>query len=726
MRGSHRITAGLVAAAAAAAIAPHAGAVQIFGVAAGANNTGFMSPSNAFRTALFPTVTVGGENASGQKGVIAANSTSLNSVNVPGYPRSIAFGPSHVIAALDNGLVVTWGDPGEWLGRVASADPDPIPGAASPGHLRDARQVAAGNATSYVLTNKGKVWSFGSNIDGALGNGTLGGTSMTPIQLPDLQGIVQIASQCYSAAVVDADGNVWAWGRNADGQLGQGASGSASGTPARVPLPVPVVSVAVGCSHMLAMTAGGQVYGWGRNAEGQLGLGNTSPQYSPVPIGSLSNISAIAAGASHSVVLVGDGSIRTFGDNGEGQLGTGGIGGQLSTPQAPAGVTHVTSIAAGWYHTVLGVQSAASAPPYSTGNPLVRMHTAGNNFHGQLGRGTLFTDSGAFALAVSLGAPPTIRHTALSVTDGSNMLWRNVSTGENVFWGSNSILPASPYAYLDPAPVPWQVIGTADLNFDRASEIFWYNTATGEIAFWSHYPSTPGPTDSSPGTAALVDYGSIGVTPPATNWRPVAVGDIDGDGSADVIWRHLGTGEISAWYLSATGAVLRGQSLGVPGAAWSVVNTGDFDGNGIHDIFFRNTATGEAAAWLMTAVPGKYRSVSYGPVNLTYTPQVITDLDGDGRSDVFWRNQSTGANYLWYINGTAVDGHATMPAPSAWRAQQSWLVTASNAFAAIIWRNTSTGEVGYWTYPDRAAGTIDPLQVVILGTVPLAWQLTAQ
>jgi len=195
--------------------------------------------------------------------------------------------------------------------------------------------------------------------------------------------------------------------------------------------------------------------------------------------------------------------------------------------------------------------------------------------------------------------------------DGSNIQWRNTTTGQNVFWGGSASTPANPSAFLDSAPVQWQVIGTADLNFDRASEIFWYNTATGEVAFWSLYPTTPLPTGTTAGTAVVVDYAIIGLSPPAAQWRPVAVGDIDGDGSADLIWRNLGTGEIIAWYLSATGSVLKSTSLGVPGTAWTVVNTGDFDGNGIQDIFFRNTSTGEAVAWLMSGVPGQYRAVSY-------------------------------------------------------------------------------------------------------------------
>jgi hypothetical protein len=164
----------------------------------------------------------------------------------------------------------------------------------------------------------------------------------------------------------------------------------------------------------------------------------------------------------------------------------------------------------------------------------------------------------------------------------------------------------------------------------------------------------------------------------------------------------------------------------VPGAAWSVVNTGDFDGNGIHDIFFRNSTTGEAAAWLMSAVPGLYRSVSYGPVDFTYAPEVITDLDGDGRSDIFWRNHATGDNYIWYINGAAVDGHPTVPASLAWRAEQAFLVVSPTAFAAVIWRNSATGEVASWTYGNRSAGTVLPTFSSVIGTAPLAWQLTAQ
>ena len=715
----------LLVAAIAVACAPLAGAVQIFSVAAGAYSTGSMAFYSGI-SPIAPGIVVGGDNTYGQKGVIAANNTSLNLVVVPSYPRSLAFGTAHVIAALDDGSVVTWGDQGPWLGRNAPVDPDPTPAAANPSYLRDARQVAAGGNTSYVLTNKGKVWSFGTNASGELGNGTIGGTSITPLLLPSIQSSVQVSAQCANAAIVDVAGHVYAWGDNSAGQLGQGAAGGASGAPTLVPLPAPVVRVAVGCFHMLAMTAGGQVYGWGRNLEGQLGLGNTLPQPSPVLIGSLSNIASIAVGAYHSVALVGDGTIRTFGLNVDGQLGVPG-GGQQNTPQTPAGVTHVTSIAAGFYHTVLGVQSATAAPPFTSGYPLVAMASVGDNSSGQLARGTLGTDISTvrtspwlLALLPRSGtrrSPSPIRRTS----SGAIRPPERTSSGE----------AAAPF----PPPRPRSSISrrwSGRSSAPATSTSIAPPKSSGTTRSPARSPSgrsIPPPLGrprTTAGTAVVVDYASIGVTPPSTQWRPVAVGDIDGDGSADIIWRNLATGEISVWYLSATGAILRSISLGTPGTAWSLINTGDFDGNGIQDIFFRNTATGEAAAWLMSAVPGLYRAVSYGPVDLAYTPQLVTDMDGDGRSDIFWRNQSTGDNYIWYINGTVVDGHATVPAPTAWRAQQSYLTLAATTFAAIIWRNTSTGEVASWLYPGRSAGTINPAATSILATIPLAWQLTAQ
>ena len=157
-----------------------------------------------------------------------------------------------------------------------------------------------------------------------------------------------------SAAVVGAlslpaaqppSGNVWAWGDNQWGQLGNGTT-----TGSFVPIAVSglsnVVAIAAGGAHALALLSDGTVRAWGMNEFGQLGNGTTTTSSVPVTVSGLSNVVAIAAGSWQSYALLSDGTVRAWGDNSIGLLGNGTYGGYSSTPVV-SGLSGVVAIAAG-------------------------------------------------------------------------------------------------------------------------------------------------------------------------------------------------------------------------------------------------------------------------------------------------------------------------------------------------------------------------------------------
>ena len=136
--------------------------------------------------------------------------------------------------------------------------------------LSGAVAIAAGQFNDVILRSDGTVWVFG---------GSLG----TPTQEPGLSNVVAVSTGFFASAALEADGTVWVWGRNDDGELGNGTS-----TPNQVfpPGPVPglsgVTAVAVGWDHLLALRADGTLVAWGGNDVGQLGVGeNTGPQLCP-------------------------------------------------------------------------------------------------------------------------------------------------------------------------------------------------------------------------------------------------------------------------------------------------------------------------------------------------------------------------------------------------------------------------------------------------------------
>jgi alpha-tubulin suppressor-like RCC1 family protein len=85
-----------------------------------------------------------------------------------------------------------------------------------------------------------------------------------------------------------------------------------------------VTKVAAGRYHSLALKADGSVYAWGYNGNGELGLGDLNDRSTPTLVSGLSGMTKVAAGRYHSLALASDGTVYAWGFNGDGELGDGG------------------------------------------------------------------------------------------------------------------------------------------------------------------------------------------------------------------------------------------------------------------------------------------------------------------------------------------------------------------------------------------------------------------
>jgi alpha-tubulin suppressor-like RCC1 family protein len=133
-----------------------------------------------------------------------------------------------------------------------------------PRHIPDVKQpvvVAAGFFHTLVLDADGRVWTWGSNHDGELGRGSES-TSEPPGRVPDLENVCAIAGGQYFSVAVLKDGTVWAWGANRYGQLGDGTTEDKS-RPVRVQEIGDVIAVAAGRNFVIALKRDGAVWGWG-------------------------------------------------------------------------------------------------------------------------------------------------------------------------------------------------------------------------------------------------------------------------------------------------------------------------------------------------------------------------------------------------------------------------------------------------------------------------------
>ncbi len=200
--------------------------------------------------------------------------------------------------------------------------------AASLPPLAEITQIAAGGLHTCALDQQGRMSCWGSNIAGQLGLGNDASDSarLTPVPLPGLLGVRTISTGYFHSCAITAERGVVCWGLNDNGQLGDGSSVYARGTPvATLGLSGSVSAIATGNRHSCAMLVNGQVSCWGVNDAGQLGDGSSEmkrPRAGPVE-GLSASALLIAAGDEHTCAALADGSVRCWGYNAFGQIGNG-------------------------------------------------------------------------------------------------------------------------------------------------------------------------------------------------------------------------------------------------------------------------------------------------------------------------------------------------------------------------------------------------------------------
>ena len=295
-------------------------------------------------TAVPLSVWAWGDNAEGELGD-GKQTTSSAPIQARGLQdvETLSSRFDHSLALKRDGSVWAWGanDSGQ-LGNGATANsstPVQVKG------LSHIKAIAAGSAHSLALRSDGTVWVWGTDVNGELGNGATGAGSRTPVPVRGLKDIVAIAGSDGFSLALRRDGTVWAWGINANGELGNGTTTNAS-TPTQVHGLTNVRSIATGLSHGLALKRDGTLWAWGANDGGQLGNGATVNSSLPVPVKGMSGVKAMAAGDAFSLALKRDGSVWAWGANDAGQLGFGPSAGG-GTPVLVQSLTAVESVAAG-------------------------------------------------------------------------------------------------------------------------------------------------------------------------------------------------------------------------------------------------------------------------------------------------------------------------------------------------------------------------------------------
>ena len=282
----------------------------------------------------------------------------------------------------------------------------PVPGAGS------FIQIAAGYYHSIALDADGNLWAWGWNFYGQVGNGAPNGNVTAPVQITTGTPYIAIGAGSDHSLALDADGNLWTWGSDNSGKLGNGAPTGDVTAPAQTTTGTTYTAIAAGVNHSIGLDADGNLWTWGYGGFGQLGNGNTNggDVTAPAQVTTDTTFARVAASMFYSVALDADGNLWTWGPDDFGQVGNGPPTGIVAEPSRITTDTAFTHVVAGDPHS-LALDADGG------------LWTWGSNSSGQVGNGAPTDDVTAPAQIttgtlrqIDVGRPPAITRQLADVT----------------------------------------------------------------------------------------------------------------------------------------------------------------------------------------------------------------------------------------------------------------------------------------------------------------------
>ena len=225
-----------------------------------------------------------------------------------------------------------------------------------------------------------------------------------------------------------------------------------------------------------------------------------------------------------------------------------------------------------------------------------------------------------------------------------SLLWWNNQTGQ-VYLMPMSGLSAlvGTHIYREPNTA-WQIVAVGDLNADHSDDLIWWNNQTGQV--WG----------------MLTDVALLSGLPAArqgqmyqetnTNWRILAARDFNGDRYADLLWRNQQTGEVYLMLMNGLDIVGSKSIYAEPRVnEWNIVAVGDLNGDQKADLVWWNSQTGTVWGMLMDGFKIEQQGQSHKELDTDWRIVSSGDYNGDGKDDLLWRHQVDGRIYQMPMNG---------------------------------------------------------------------------
>lgn len=398
--------------------------------------------------------------------------------------------------------------------------------AAQPAHAESAVQVVSGVSHSCALTPNGDVYCWGFNLLGQLGDGS---TELRdrPVKVKNLEEpIKSLTAGHFHTCGLSESGNAYCWGADEFDQIGVDADECGDEIPTRcaktavqiTALGGGIVSLNAGVFHTCAAPASGGVRCWGSNGFGQLGTGSSDRQDRSTPVtvpGIDTQVTALVGGDWHSCALTAAGSVSCWGRNRSGELGDGGACESVCGPAVVVGLeSGVTDLVAGSTHTCALLEEGS-------------VRCWGSNTFGSLGNGT--TEDSSVPVEVA-GLPAGV--TSLSASAVGKATCALFADGPPMCWGMNSRGLLGDGTQADqPSPVPISILTDPVQDLGLSSEHTCAAIETGAVKCW--------------GNTLLGALGNGTANEFSVLLDPVTVDGFDGGAATDDSGRFLSSGSNS-------------------------------------------------------------------------------------------------------------------------------------------------------------------------------------
>jgi alpha-tubulin suppressor-like RCC1 family protein len=266
-------------------------------------------------------------------------------------------GSRHAVGLRVNGTAWAWGcnNYGQLGDGTTTSRLSPV---SVIGGFTDWCQIAAGSFHSVAIRQNGTAWSWGRNNNGQFGDGTCTNRSSPVSVVGGFTDWCKISAGAYHVLAQRTNCTLWAWGRNGIANIVLGGA-LGDGSAANRASPVSVVGgftwcqASAGSSHSLAIRTNGTLWAWGLNYQGRLGDGTTISRLSPVSVvGGFTDWCQVSAGSAHNLAIRTNGTLWAWGCNERGELGDGTVVSRCSPVSVLSSFTNWSQISASFYRSV--------------------------------------------------------------------------------------------------------------------------------------------------------------------------------------------------------------------------------------------------------------------------------------------------------------------------------------------------------------------------------------